>query len=1353
MTGLAAADTACPFTLALVADQYVLTEIADSSKTYCFETNTLTDLDQVLNMTTAPGAAVSQVKMTFAYNTDNKLQTVTDGLDNQITLTYYASGLLDTIACGNDRQLKYCYSGDNQLFKVQRLDHFTDPANKTGPVYAETIYTYDTNGYLTSVTDPDNVATQLAFDSQGRLILCSNLYSDSTDALTQKRTMGRELTLIDYTTGSTTVRRQLQISTREQNATEDTLESTTRLGKMVYIQGAGCDWITAIEVYQQPTLIDGQDGSEEADYSYTLLRTQSIAYSDNNNDGWFDAVVATTADQDSATANLTETFGMSESYAPFYVNYQYTDSATTVYDLSGRTVIYCQDYANHNVAGHNCQQTIYSLAGHTLTEKTDKGFTTNYQYDSTGRVSRTEFPDGHVSTNNYAFVDNTFQAIEIDYGLNYFAETRTDALGQTIYQKTKSSGDWLSLTYTYNGLGQQVTKTDKAGNVTTTLYNANGDVDQEIVDLASVTDNQITDYDYYEDGALHLQTDPYGNTVHFTYEPTNAKRLLTKVTTVNGQTTTESYDYSIDENGCTTLTTTYPDNTQQITKLGANGQTDSITKSVSDLTGGPSISNSYEYNASNQLSQIGHNGFEYVFTYDTDGIIATVSVSDGTAANTLVLLTKTRTDNNGVITSTDAYANGQTVTQVTDQTGRIDYVQLTKDGATSTLYDYSYSNTDPTNPLQNGDETITITDNASDRKTVTSTTSDANSYGQTIVITNAAGSSALYALDVINNENAITLTTTIGGASQNYTYSKDDMYRLYQTNYELLGGQTVQKTNTFGDFGQLGGTSLQVGGTNILQTGYTYKTIAGVDFSGQVENESIAYTGESGQFLYDYDNLGNITKIRISDGTTTVDLYRYVYDEASQLIREDNANTGKTFTWQYDVGGNIRTKTIYPITAEGVSLSGITPEDIISYGYENTVWKDQLSSYDGQAITYDASGNPKSYLGATMTWTMGRQLESFTKDGTKYLYTYNEQGIRTSKTKIILATNESVRTDYYLNGSQVIAEVTGGTRIDYRYDGNGKLIALRYDGAEYYAVTNIQGDVICLLDSSGTSKVQYSYDAWGNQTSCTGTLANTLGVANPYGYRGYRVDRETGLYYLQSRYYDAAVGRFINADDLSMLAMSGINVIGPNLFTYCYNNSTVNSDPTGRAVVLFVIAGVAVTAQGIAIALLLLFCFLYAFNVNGFQDYVNKVIGYAFDRLITSAKVLLKVCSLPGDWVADIIASLVVAYVSAKVIAEADARIRDIVKRNSVPRYWSATLRTKYVDIGRVLSFDQAILELRKGNNVFTVTAREAFALTSVVGNNRTPAGPEISGGGAQGYYNHYHTYNRNGGHVFFLFW
>ena len=110
---------------------------------------------------------------------------------------------------------------------------------------------------------------------------------------------------------------------------------------------------------------------------------------------------------------------------------------------------------------------------------------------------------------------------------------------------------------------------------------------------------------------------------------------------------------------------------------------------------------------------------------------------------------------------------------------------------------------------------------------------------------------------------------------------------------------------------------------------------------------------------------------------------------------------------------------------------------------------------------------------------------------------------------------------------------------------------------------NIQGDVIALLDEHGNIVVEYTYDAWGAPLSTTGSLAATLGAANPFRYRSYYWDSETGLYYLQSRYYNPEWGRFINADDPMALFYSGDELLGTNLFAYCNNNPANYLDNTG----------------------------------------------------------------------------------------------------------------------------------------------------------------------------------------------
>lgn len=100
-----------------------------------------------------------------------------------------------------------------------------------------------------------------------------------------------------------------------------------------------------------------------------------------------------------------------------------------------------------------------------------------------------------------------------------------------------------------------------------------------------------------------------------------------------------------------------------------------------------------------------------------------------------------------------------------------------------------------------------------------------------------------------------------------------------------------------------------------------------------------------------------------------------------------------------------------------------------------------------------------------------------------------------------------------------------------------------------------------VYDSNGTQVVAYTYDAWGNPLTTTGTMAGTLGKLNPFRYRGYVYDTETGLYYLGSRYYNPETGRFINADN--SISNSFESVHGYNLFAYCFNNPVNMNDSSG----------------------------------------------------------------------------------------------------------------------------------------------------------------------------------------------
>lgn len=135
-----------------------------------------------------------------------------------------------------------------------------------------------------------------------------------------------------------------------------------------------------------------------------------------------------------------------------------------------------------------------------------------------------------------------------------------------------------------------------------------------------------------------------------------------------------------------------------------------------------------------------------------------------------------------------------------------------------------------------------------------------------------------------------------------------------------------------------------------------------------------------------------------------------------------------------------------------------------------------------------------------------------------------------------------------------------GSTLNFTYDASGTPLTMSIDGTVYYYVTNLQGDVVGLLDTTGAQVVTYTYDAWGVGLTVTGTKANSIGMLNPLRYRGYVYDVGTGLYYLQSRYYDPQVGRFINADGL---ASTGQGLLGNNMFVYCLNNPGNCLDSSG----------------------------------------------------------------------------------------------------------------------------------------------------------------------------------------------
>ncbi len=210
-------------------------------------------------------------------------------------------------------------------------------------------------------------------------------------------------------------------------------------------------------------------------------------------------------------------------------------------------------------------------------------------------------------------------------------------------------------------------------------------------------------------------------------------------------------------------------------------------------------------------------------------------------------------------------------------------------------------------------------------------------------------------------------------------------------------------------------------------------------------------------------------------------------------------------------------------------------------------------------MTYDEIGNPLTIGDINLSWINGRQLNSYITNNLNINYKYNKDGIRTEKN-----VNGNI-TKYYVEGNKIIYLQKGNEIIYFLYE-NDVSIGFKYAGNTYYYIKNLQNDVLGILNSEFEQIVEYEYDSYGKIRSIKDGLGNVItdtnhiAYINPFRYRSYYYDDETGLYYLNSRYYNPTWGRFINADGILQLSDY---VLHYNLFAYCTNNVILYSDPTG----------------------------------------------------------------------------------------------------------------------------------------------------------------------------------------------
>ena len=673
--------------------------------------------------------------------------------------------------------------------------------------------------------------------------------------------------------------------------------------------------------------------------------------------------------------------------------------------------------------------------------------------------------------------------------------------------------DYVAFAFVYGYNENEMTVTNAELNILATGYvtkQSEDSKDDSLVSAGNESDDD-TEVDNYVDYEVLSEsvdkTKPFMQTSS-KYDSTG--NYETYETNEQGSTT----QYVYDVNGNVTSITDADDNMTSYA-YDSSGNLTSVKNGDSE--------NSYTYSGLGSVSKITHNGFDYSFNYDVFYNLVSTKIGNVTVASHTY-------DSNGNLTKT-AYANGDyleyaydnygDISVITGETGKIAEMIYNKQSLVTKAVDYSSGETSYYYYTFDG--------------------SLESEYR-----TSSDGSLTHY---IITDSNGNTVEkTSVNGQTKTITTGSDDDGKSFVNNDGV-----INETST-DDFGRVSAvTTKQNKSDTVFTKQYSY-------YHGSESNATtnmvggISYKLSSDKVLgysYNYNDTGNVENVYENGKKVAV----YTYDELNQLVWYADTRTGRYIRIVYDNYGNIQKMESYSL---GTNWAPVKLLETRTYSYGDTNWKDKLTEFDGDSITYDKNGNPLTYRdGMSFEWENGRILKKINTSDKAIQMNYDSNGMRTQKSV------DGVKTNYYYDSNNNLFALTKGSdTLFFYYDNSGEVMSVSCNGTMYYYIKDLQGDITEIVDKDGKAVAEYAYDAWGNMlTEDNGTL--TVGKLNPFRYRSYVYDEETGLYYLQSRYYDTLTGRFLNAD-VYCDTESG-TPLSTNMFAYCENNAINNVDYSGNS--------------------------------------------------------------------------------------------------------------------------------------------------------------------------------------------
>ena len=799
-----------------------------------------------------------------------------------------------------------------------------------------------------------------------------------------------------------------------------------------------------------------------------------------------------------------------------WIKYTYTDSEKTYTTLtsSGETTktVYNDAFYPVEYTDESGTKTEYTYDNH-YRVKTEKSGdeTTTYTYDSKGNVI--SYITGNEKNNTYYTYDSNKRVIREQTGNDYtyytydskgnnlvLATLKKDYKGEApeLYDSKLTCFD--TTTYTYDSKGRVISEVYSKGGCVAYEYDSRGNVTKEtnVTVENDKTKTTVTTYTYDDMGNL-LTTQSEGDSATYVYDKAGRTLRVTQ----NGETTRTIYD-----NQGRTIQEIAPEdydnkkdglpneNTYSDTNVGHryvyNETTGNLDREINRLD----VVTDYEYYETGGKKKETFDIYEY--DYNIKGNLTKVYV-DG--VNTLSY----NYDEDYNLTS-EVYANGQSIRYRYDDNNNL--VSQYHNNDTSAYVTFSYNTDNELTQKVNADTGLKYVYGENNKVDVYKISDDTLVQSYTEDVTEADEDNGIEAkTDVTESHFGTTYSSVIKDKSVSYINGNNTFEYSYTENDNAVASDVIKYN-----------------GTSVLNAGYTY------DDNGNITKKDY---GNSGSVTNTYD-----TKDRITSTSYNGKTFNYTYDINSQLTAVSGNNYSASYA--YDSRGNITNKNV-----NGTSTT---------FTYSNSDWKDELTAVNGTPLTYNENGNVLTYGDKSFIWNTGRNLASIVDGDNEYSYTYDENGIRTSKTV------NGITTSYNTKDGVILYQTDGTDTLYFQYDTSGVPLGFIWNGTQYFYITNQMGDVISITDVQGNELAQYSYDEWGNTLS---TSDNDIANINPLRYRGYYYDNETSYYYLQSRYYDPCICRFINADDTEIAKTWKNDKFSNNLYLYCNNDPINYSDYTG----------------------------------------------------------------------------------------------------------------------------------------------------------------------------------------------